>query len=101
CCRASGRRGARNIKSEHGCAIDARPRAIRLLLNVWEMPMAFEIEINDAKRDADVDVDTPLLWVCRDVLGMTGTKVVCGQAVCCCARVDNGGVATRSCITTV
>ena len=63
--------------------------------------MAFEIEINGAKRAADVDGDTPLLWVLRDVLGMTGTKFGCGKALCGACTVHIDGVATRSCITPV
>ena len=49
----------------------------------------------------DVDGDTPLLWVLRDVLGMTGTKFGCGQALCgaCTGHVD--GQAVRSCQTPV
>ena len=55
---------------------------------------------------ADVDVDdrhasTPLLWVLRDVLGMTGTKFGCGMALCGACTVHVDGVATRSCITPV
>ena len=40
--------------------------------------MAFTIDINGTQRSVDVDADTPLLWVIRDVLGMTGTKFGCG-----------------------
>ena len=41
--------------------------------------MAFTLKINGASRSVDVDSDTPLLWVLRDVLGMTGTKFGCGS----------------------
>ena len=63
--------------------------------------MAFTLKINGTPHEVDVDGDTPLLWVLRDVLGMTGTKFGCGKALCgaCTAHVD--GAATRSCITTV
>ena len=44
---------------------------------------------------------TPLLWVLRDVLGMTGTKFGCGKALCGACTVHVDGAATRSCITTV
>jgi isoquinoline 1-oxidoreductase subunit alpha len=44
--------------------------------------MAFVIKINGNKHNVDVDGDTPLLWVLRDVLGMTGTKFGCGMALC-------------------
>ena len=41
--------------------------------------MAFTLKINGAKRSVDVDGDTPLLWVLRDVLGMTGTTFGCAS----------------------
>ena len=63
--------------------------------------MAFEIEVNGVKRSADVDGDTPLLWVLRDVLGMTGTKFGCGKALCGACTVHIDGNATRSCITPI
>ncbi len=63
--------------------------------------MAFEIEVNGEKRAADVDGDTPLLWVLRDVLGMTGTKFGCGKALCGACTVHIDGNATRSCITPI
>ena len=44
--------------------------------------MAFKIKVNGFDRVADVDGDTPLLWVLRDVFGMTGTKFGCGMALC-------------------
>src|SRR5262249_46467335 len=53
------------------------------------------------KRSADVDADTPLLWVLRDVLGMTGTKFGCGRALCGACTVHIDGNATRSCITPI
>ena len=44
--------------------------------------MAFTIQVNGQTHSVDVDGDTPLLWVLRDVLGMTGTKFGCGMALC-------------------
>ncbi len=44
--------------------------------------MTYKISVNGLDRTADVDGDTPLLWVLRDVLGMTGTKFGCGMALC-------------------
>ena len=44
--------------------------------------MAITIKVNGVDRTVDVDGDTPLLWVLRDVLGMTGTKFGCGIAQC-------------------
>jgi hypothetical protein len=63
--------------------------------------MAFMIKVNGVDRTVDVDSDTPLLWVLRDVLGMTGTKFGCGMALCGACTVHVDGAATRSCITTV
>ncbi len=44
--------------------------------------MAFVITVNGTSHNVDVDGDTPLLWVLRDVLGLTGTKFGCGMALC-------------------
>lgn len=63
--------------------------------------MAFTIKVNGQTRSVDVDGDTPLLWVLRDVLGMTGTKFGCGLALCGACTVHVDGIATRSCITPV
>ena len=63
--------------------------------------MTFKININGTSRSVDVDGDTPLLWVLRDVLEMTGTKFGCGIAQCGACTVQIDGVATRSCITTI
>jgi isoquinoline 1-oxidoreductase alpha subunit len=63
--------------------------------------MAFAVKVNGRIHGADVDGDTPLLWVLRDILGMTGTKFGCGMALCGACTVHLDGVATRSCVTTV
>src|SRR5262245_30142175 len=63
--------------------------------------MAFTIYVNGITHNVDVDPDTPLLWVLRDVLGMTGTKFGCGIALCGACTVHIDGVATRSCITAI
>ena len=63
--------------------------------------MATTIKVNGLDRTVDVDGDTPLLWVLRDVLGMTGTKFGCGMALCGACTVHVDGVATRSCTTTI
>lgn len=59
--------------------------------------MAFTIKINGASHNVDVDSDTPLLWVIRDVLGMTGTKFGCGRALCGACTVHLDGNPVRSC----
>ncbi len=63
--------------------------------------MATTINVNGVDRSVDVDGDTPLLWVLRDVLGMTGTKFGCGKALCGACTVHVDGAPTRSCITSV
>ena len=59
------------------------------------------LSINDEKRDVDVPADMPLLWVLRDVLGLTGTKFGCGIAQCGACTVHLDGVAVRSCLLPV
>ncbi len=63
--------------------------------------MAYKLSVNGVNHSIDVDGDTPLLWVLRDVLGMTGTKFGCGKALCGACTVHLNGVPTRSCITPV
>src|SRR5712671_4677901 len=63
--------------------------------------MSFTIKVNGTRHTVDVDGDTPLLWVLRDVLGMTGTKFGCGAALCGACTVHVDGAATRSCITPI
>jgi isoquinoline 1-oxidoreductase subunit alpha len=61
--------------------------------------MPHTLTINGTARSVDVDDDTPLLWVIRDVLGMTGTKFGCGLGLCGACTVHINGAPTRSCIT--
>jgi isoquinoline 1-oxidoreductase alpha subunit len=63
--------------------------------------MSFIIRVNGGTHSVDVDGDTPLLWVLRDVLGMTGTKFGCGMALCGACTVHIDGAPTRSCITSI
>ena len=63
--------------------------------------MAFVIKINGSTHSVNVDDDTPLLWVLRDVLGMTGTKFGCGMALCGACTVHVDGEPVRSCVTPV
>jgi len=63
--------------------------------------MDFTVNVNGMMHNVDVDGDTPLLWVLRDVLGLTGTKFGCGIALCGACTVHIDGVATRSCITSI
>src|SRR5262249_44357296 len=66
-----------------------------------EACMDFTLKINGTPHEVDVDGDTPLLWVLRDVLGMTGTNFGCGQALCGACTVHIDGQAVRSCQTPV
>src|SRR6266478_5192512 len=66
-----------------------------------EVTLAFQLTINGDQHSVDVDDDTPLLWVLRDVLGMIGTKFGCGMALCGACTVHIDGVISRSCITPI
>ena len=63
--------------------------------------MAFTLNVNGITHRVDVDPDTPLLWVLRDILGLTGTKFGCGMALCGACTVHIDGTPTRSCVTPV
>lgn len=63
--------------------------------------MQYQLKVNGAEKQVDVDGDTPLLWVLRDVLGMNGTKFGCGMALCGACTVHIDGQPVRSCITPV
>jgi aerobic-type carbon monoxide dehydrogenase small subunit (CoxS/CutS family) len=62
-------------------------------------PIAFTV--NGRRQSVDVAPDTPLLWVLRDTLGLTGTKFGCGIAQCGACTVQVDGVAARSCVVPV
>ncbi len=59
------------------------------------------LNINGQDREVDVDPDTPLLWVIREQLGLTGTKFACGVAQCGACTIHIDGIATRSCVMPV
>ena len=63
--------------------------------------MAYTIKVNGKVRTADVEPDTPLLWVLRDALDMKGTKFGCGMALCGACTVHLNGKPTRSCVTPI
>jgi isoquinoline 1-oxidoreductase alpha subunit len=63
--------------------------------------MAFSIKVNGTTHTVDVDGATPLLWVLRDVLGLTGTKYGCGIAQCGACTVHIDGDPVRSCLLRV
>lgn len=61
----------------------------------------YELTVNGQKRSVTADAGTPLLWILRDGLKLTGTKYGCGIAACGACTVHVGGVATRSCVVPV
>jgi len=63
--------------------------------------MAISFNLNGKQASAEVAPDTPLLWVLRDTLGMTGTKFGCGKALCGACTVHLNGQAVRSCQTPI
>lgn len=60
--------------------------------------MRFRLRVNGTDREVDVDPETPLLWVLRDDLGLTGTKFGCGVAQCGACTVHVDGATSRSCV---
>lgn len=60
-----------------------------------------KLTVNGRIRSVDADPDTPLLWILRDTLGLTGTKFGCGQGACGACTIHLDGAAVRSCQTTL
>jgi aerobic-type carbon monoxide dehydrogenase small subunit (CoxS/CutS family) len=58
---------------------------------------SFELKVNGARREVEADPDTPLLWILRDHLDLTGTKYGCGMGVCGACAVHVDGRVRRSC----
>ena len=63
--------------------------------------MSYSVKVNGMDHEVDVDGDAPLLWVLRDVIGLTGTKFGCGMALCGACTVHIDGQPARSCITPI
>jgi isoquinoline 1-oxidoreductase subunit alpha len=63
--------------------------------------VAYSIRINGETRSVDVDGDTPMLWVLRDICGLTGTKYGCGIAMCGACTIHVDGKARRACFTPI
>ena len=61
----------------------------------------FRLNVNGSQKTVDVDPSTPLLWVLREELKLTGTKYGCGISACGACTVHVGGIATRSCVVPV
>jgi len=87
---AHSKAAAQVLKGDLGCAVVfriLRPRRLRMV----------DVTVNGQKHQVDVDPDTPLLWVLRDTIGLTGTKYGCGIAQCGACTVHMDGMAVRSC----
>ncbi len=63
--------------------------------------MSVRIRVNGVEKTLDVDPEMPLLWALRDILGLTGTKYGCGQALCGACSVHLDGEVVRACVTPV
>ncbi len=63
--------------------------------------MTYRIKVNGQDKEVDADGDIPLLWILRDVLGMTGTKFGCGIGQCGACTVHIDGEPRRACLTTI
>lgn len=75
------------------CAADARHCSPRSYT-----PRTMQLTVNGQRHDIDVEPEMPLLWVLRDVLGITGPKYGCGMAQCGACTVHVGGAAVRACV---
>jgi aerobic-type carbon monoxide dehydrogenase small subunit (CoxS/CutS family) len=62
---------------------------------------SFSLRVNGVSKTVEVAADTPLLWVLRDSLELTGTKYGCGAGICGACGVHMNGALTRSCITSI
>ncbi|QSQ14553.1 (2Fe-2S)-binding protein [Myxococcus landrumensis] len=63
--------------------------------------MSIRVRVNGEDRELEVDPEMPLLWALRDVLGLTGTKYGCGEALCGACSVHLDGQVVRACVTPV
>ena len=61
----------------------------------------YSLTVNGRTRTVQAEADTPLLWVLRDVLGLTGTKYGCGEGVCGACTIHEAGRAVRACLVPV
>lgn len=63
--------------------------------------MSIRLRVNGKDHDLDVDPEMPILWALRDVIGLTGTKYGCGEALCGACSVHLDGEVVRACVTPV
>jgi isoquinoline 1-oxidoreductase alpha subunit len=95
-CDFAFRRKKRYVAPARGSKLGPRPPASAGRFHLEDLTM-ISLSINGQSHTADVEDSTPLLWVLRDTLGMTGTKYGCGIAQCGACTVHVDGVAMRSC----
>jgi len=76
-------------------------RRNQVVTDIMMLEMAYELNINGKTTTVDVDADTPLLWVVRDTLKLTGTKFGCGVASCGACTMHIDGQAVRTCVLPV
>jgi isoquinoline 1-oxidoreductase alpha subunit len=62
---------------------------------------SFTLQVNGQEHTVDADPETPLLWILRDTLGLTGTKYSCGSGLCGACTIHLDGKAARSCVTPI
>jgi len=96
----AGRQDSARATQPAGCGrvnIAARTAYRRVNGDSWEDCNMAALNVNGRTLQVDVDPNTPLLWVLRDNIGLTGTKYGCGIAQCGACTVHVDGVATRSC----
>src|SRR5437660_12405575 len=83
----------------------ARPHRAGLGRNGRRVPAGgsamIRLNVNGQAHELDADPEMPLLWAVRDLLGLTGTKYGCGQALCGACTVHLDGEAVRSCVTPI
>src|SRR6266508_6743826 len=79
----------------------SRPAPLARAENRSQVMATYQLNVNGQTKKVDVDPSTPLLWVLREELKMTGTKYGCGISACGACTVHLNGVATRSCVVPV
>jgi len=90
------------VDREAGSQVSDSNRPVSDPFPLFENPVMPKITVNGKTLDLKgVDEDTPLLWVLRDNLGLTGTKYGCGVSECGCCTVHMDGEAIQSCVTTL
>src|SRR6266542_6527259 len=78
-------------------ALHRRKATRKIIEGIRERTLMAKLHINGTIRDVQVEPDTPLLWVIREQVGLTGTKYGCGVQQCGACTVLMDGIATRSC----